>query len=63
MQHHMRHGLQDLQWIDMDLSFFTRVREICHDGSVDILGLDIENPGLNSVILRFSGVQAPISVF
>ena len=21
-QHHMRHGLQDLQWIDMDLSFF-----------------------------------------
>ena len=36
---------------------------MCHVGSVDILGLDIENPGLNSVILRFSGVQAPISVF
>ena len=49
-----------LTWI---YRFFTRVREICHDGSVDILGLDIENPGLNSVILRFSGVQAPISVF
>ena len=68
-QHHMRHGLQDMQWIyigfTLDLRFFARVRirEICHAGNVDILGLDIENSGLNSVILRFSRVQAPISVF
>ena len=59
----MRHGLQDPQWIDMDVPFFTRVREFFHVGNVEILGLDIENSGLNSVILRFSGVQAPISVF
>ena len=39
----------------MNLPCFIRVREICHVGSVDILGLDIESSGLNSVILRLRG--------
>ena len=51
---------RDVHWIYF---FLTRIRENCHVGNVDILGLDIESSGLNSVILRFSDIQAPISVF
>ena len=50
----------------MDLPFFTSVREIVMletFGNVDILGLDIESSGLNSVILRLREVHARISVF
>ena len=52
---------RDVHWIYC--FFITRIRENCHVGNVDILGLDIESSGLNSVILRFSDIQAPISVF
>ena len=64
-QHHMKRGLQDMQgmYTGFTVFFKTRIRENCHVGNVDILGLDIESSGLNSVILRFSDIQAPISVF
>ena len=50
----------------MDLPFFTSVREIVMletFGNVDILGLDIESSGLNSVILRLRRVQLPFPYF
>ena len=45
---------RDVHWIYF---FLTRIRENCHVGNVDILGLDIESSGLNSAILRFSDIQ------
>ena len=41
------------------LPVFAEVRDFFHVGNVDILGLDIERSGLNSVILRLRGVQLP----
>ena len=68
-----RHFRRNITWgmdfricnrFTLDLLFFARIREICHVGNVDILGLDIGSSGLNSVILRFRGIiQAPISGF
>ena len=66
MQNHMRHGFEDLQWTYNFYNFlpvFAEVREFFHVGNVDILGLDIERSGLNSVILRLRGVQLPCPYF
>ena len=62
MQNHMRHGFEDLQWIYHFLPVFAKFVMLETFGNVDILGLDIESSGLNSVILRLRRVQARISV-
>ena len=59
MQNHMRHGFEDLQWIYHVLPVFAKFVMLETFGNVDILGLDIESSGLNSVILRLRGVQLP----
>ena len=61
MQSHMRHGFEDLQWIYHVLAVFAKFVMLETFGNVDILGLDIESSGLNSVILRLRGVQLPFS--
>ena len=63
MQSHMRHGFEDLQWIYHVLPVFEKFVMLETFGNVDILGLDIESSGLNSVILRLREVDARISVF
>ena len=63
MQSHMRHGFEDLQWIYHVLPVFAKFVMLETFGNVDILGLDIESSGLNSVILRLREVHAHISVF
>ena len=59
MRHHVRHGFEGLQWIYHVLPVFAEFVMLETCGNVDILGLDIESSGLNSVILRLSGVQLP----
>ena len=62
MRHHVRHGFEDLQWIYHVLPVFAKFVMLETFGNVDILGLDIESSGLNSVIPRLREVHARISV-
>ena len=50
-------------WIYHVLPVFAKFVMLETFGNVDILGLDIESSGLNSVILRLREVHARISVF
>ena len=59
----LRHGFEDLQWIYHVLPVFAKFVMLETFGNVDILGLDIESSGLNSVILRLRRVQLPFPYF
>ena len=59
----LRHGFEDLQWIYHVLPVFAKFIMFVTVGNVDILGLDIESSGLNSVILSLRGVQLAFPYF
>ena len=63
MRNHMRHGFEDLPWIYHFLPVFAKFVMLETFGNVDILGLDIESTGLNSVILRLREVSCSHSAF
>ena len=61
MRNHMRHGFESRIYNGFTMFYQCSRNLSCwkHLENVDILGLDIESSGLNSVILRLRGVQLP----